>query len=92
MFIQRGEDFYADAGTLSYGTHKPAPEAVDKMVKDLEKQVEKRRGYSRRRAERGGTDVDFINDRNKRFNRKIDAFYGKYTTEIKQNLERGTAI
>lgn len=54
--------------------------------------MEKRRGYSRRRAEKAGADVDFINDRNMRFNRKIERFYGKYTTEIKQNLERGTAI
>jgi pre-mRNA-splicing factor SYF2 len=54
--------------------------------------VEKRRGYSRRRAEKAGADVDFINDRNMRFNRKIERFYGRYTTEIKQNLERGTAV
>lgn len=54
--------------------------------------MEKRHGYSRRRAEKAGADVDFINDRNMRFNRKIERFYGKYTTEIKQNLERGTAI
>ena len=53
--------------------------------------VEKRRGYSRKRADKN-TDIDFINDRNMRFNRKIERFYGKYTTEIKQNLERGTAI
>jgi pre-mRNA-splicing factor SYF2 len=53
--------------------------------------VEKRRGFSRKRADKN-TDIDFINDRNMRFNRKIERFYGKYTTEIKQNLERGTAI
>ena len=62
------------------------------MAADLEKQVEKRRGYSRRRAEKAGTDVDFINERNMRFNRKIDRAYGQFTTEIKQNLERGTAV
>ena len=54
--------------------------------------MDKRRGYSRRREQKAGADVDFINERNMRFNRKIDAAYGKYTTEIKQNLERGTAI
>lgn len=86
------EDFYATSKSLAYGTHRPDPKSVDKMVKDLTKQVEKRRGYSRRRAEKAGADVDFINDRNMRFNRKIERFYGKYTTEIKQNLERGTAI
>ena len=54
--------------------------------------MDKRRGYSRRRKEKAGADVDFINERNMRFNRKIDTAYGKYTTEIKQNLERGTAV
>lgn len=86
------EDFYATTKTLTYGTHKPSREAVDKMATDLDKQVDKRRGYSRRRAEKAGSDVDFINERNMRFNRKIDRFYGRYTTEIKQNLERGTAV
>ena len=75
---------------MTYGSHKPSREAVDKMVNDLDKQVDKRRGYSRRRAEKAGSDVDFINERNMRFNRKIDRFYGRYTTEIKQNLERNT--
>lgn len=53
---------------------------------------DKRKGYSRKREQKAGADVDFINEKNMRFNRKIDAAYGKYTTEIKQNLERGTAI
>ena len=36
--------------------------------------------------------IDYINERNMQFNKKIDRFYGKYTTDIKQNLERGTAV
>ena len=51
-----------------------------------------RRGYSRRREERAGTDVDFINKRNMRFNSKIHIFYGRHATEIKQNLERRTDV
>jgi len=86
------DDFYANTKTLVYGSHKPTNEAVDKMCADLEKQVEKRQGYSRRRGEKAGADVDFINERNMRFNSKVERFYGRYTTEIKQNLERGTAI
>jgi len=27
-----------------------------------------------------------------RFNKKLEMFYGDYTEEIKQNLERGTAV
>ena len=37
-------------------------------------------------------DVDYINDRNKHFNKKIERAYGEYTKVIKENLERGTAI
>jgi hypothetical protein len=37
--MSRGdEDFYASTNSLSYGTHKPTKEAVDKMTNDLEKQ------------------------------------------------------
>ena len=54
--------------------------------------IKKRKGYSRSRKEKASADVDYINERNMRFNKKIDRFYGHFTTEIKQNLERGTAV
>ena len=52
----------------------------------------KRKSYSRKRVEKPDADIDYINKRNMRFNKRIERFYGKYTTEIKQNLERGTAV
>ena len=54
--------------------------------------IEKRGRYSRKRANAANADVDYINDKNMRFNRKVARFYDKYTAEIKQNLERGTAV
>lgn len=54
--------------------------------------MKKREKYSRRRAYDEDEDIDYINERNMKFNKKLERFYGKYTTEIKQNLERGTAI
>ena len=39
-----------------------------------------------------GEDVTSINDRNKFFNKKIKRAFDKYTVEIRQNLERGTAL
>lgn len=54
--------------------------------------IEKRSKYSRRRAHDDDEDIDYINERNMRFNKKLERFYGKYTGDIKQNLERGTAI
>ena len=54
--------------------------------------IEKRAKYSRRRAYNDDADIDYINERNAKFNKKAERFYGKYTAEIKQNLERGTAV
>ena len=78
--------------SMYHGTHKPSDAAVDRMVGDLEKQIAKRAKFSRRRTFIEEKDVDYINERNAKFNKKIERFYGEYTTEIKQNLERGTAI
>ena len=54
--------------------------------------IEKRAKYSRRRTHDEDADIDFINERNAKFNKKLERFYGTYTAEIKQNLERGTAV
>ncbi|XP_071509154.1 pre-mRNA-splicing factor syf2-like [Diadema antillarum] len=87
-----GEDLYPDQNTLTQVEFQDTEEGVNRMVEDLEKQIEKKAKYSRRRAFNEEDDVDYINERNMRFNKKIERFYGKYTAEIKQNLERGTAV
>jgi pre-mRNA-splicing factor SYF2 len=51
-----------------------------------------RKKFSRRRQEFDQEDVTYINERNKVFNKKIKRAYDKYTVEIRQNLERGTAL
>ncbi|KAG9470299.1 pre-mRNA-splicing factor SYF2 [Eleutherodactylus coqui] len=89
---KQGEHFYPTSDSLFHGTHVPSKEGVDRMVSDLEKQIEKREKYSRRRAYNDDADIDYINERNAKFNKKAERFYGKYTAEIKQNLERGTAV
>lgn len=62
------------------------------MVAELTERERLRAAYSRRRANQGGKDVDFINERNAHYNKKIDRAFGKFTAEIKANLERGTAL
>ncbi|XP_009274564.1 PREDICTED: pre-mRNA-splicing factor SYF2 [Aptenodytes forsteri] len=89
---QYGEALYPTSDSLLHGTHVPSKEGVDRMVADLEKQIEKREKYSRRRPYNDDADIDYINERNAKFNKKAERFYGKYTAEIKQNLERGTAV
>lgn len=86
------EIFYGGANTISQGLHKDTPKAIDNMVGDLEKQMLKRKTFSRRRTHNDDADIDYINEKNARFNKKLERFYGEHTTEIKQNLERGTAI
>lgn len=86
-----GEEYYASNPILE-GKLKDTPEAIDRMVGDLEEQAEKRKNFSRRRMHNDEADIDYINEKNARLNKKLDRYYGEYTKEIKQNLERGTAI
>ena len=48
--------------------------------------------YSRRRAFNDDKDVDYINERNRNYNKKLQRFFEKDAAEIKANLERGTAL
>ncbi|XP_070568322.1 pre-mRNA-splicing factor syf2-like isoform X2 [Ptychodera flava] len=87
-----GEDLYPTVDSLPQHEYKDTEAGIDRMVEDLEKQMAKRAKYSRRRAHNDEEDIDYINERNMNFNKKLERFYGKYTAEIKQNLERGTAV
>lgn len=84
--------FYGQSHTIVHGRHKDTRQAIDGMVKDLEAQIQKRKSFSRRRTHNDDADIDYINEKNARFNKKLERFYGEHTAEIKQNLERGTAI
>lgn len=69
---------YRDAHSLDYGANdqlsKPAPESIDKMTKDLDEQLTKRGNRSKRRAITGDEDINYINERNRVFNRKVFLF------------------
>ena len=64
----------------------------ERLAADVKAGDERRKNFSRRRAFNEDADVDYINDRNRVFNKKIGRAFDKYTTEIRQNLERGTAL
>ena len=62
------------------------------MVAEIEEREAARKKFSRRRSTNDDVDVDYINKRNHVFNKKLARSFDKYTVEIKQNLERGTAL
>jgi pre-mRNA-splicing factor SYF2 len=75
---------------------KPSKDALDRLVADIRKAEEVR---LKKRKERGRADpmdengdVTYINEKNKQFNMKLARFYDKYTSEIRDSFERGTAI
>ena len=78
---------------MSYGN---APVATEKdleiILKDHEEQEERIRKKARRHTYNPDEDVSHISDRNRHFNKKLAKSYDKYTNEIKQSLERGTAL
>nr|GME07678.1 pre-mRNA-splicing factor syf2 [Ipomoea batatas] len=86
-------EFYREASSLQYGkATKASDDKVERMVKELKDREDKRKSFSRRRRYHEEKDIDSINDRNEHFNKKIERAFGKYTLEIKNNLERGTAL
>ena len=70
----------------------PNEERLQKLVDDIASQEEKRSKFSRRRAFYDDEDINYINDRNRVFNQKLERHFGKYASEIKLSLERGTAM
>uniref|UniRef100_A0A915NW00 Pre-mRNA-splicing factor SYF2 n=1 Tax=Meloidogyne floridensis TaxID=298350 RepID=A0A915NW00_9BILA len=88
----REEQFYPSANTLIQGSHYPTDKALDRLSEDVHNQMKKRDQYHRRRMFDPDAPIDFINERNRKFNHKLERYYGKYTSNIKEDLERGTAI
>ena len=86
-------EFYRDGNSMLYGQAPKIPQQnIDRMVKELDEQRERRSKFSRRRKHYEGRDVDSINERNTIYNQSIAKAFDKYTVEIKTNLERGTAL
>ncbi|ORZ40248.1 SYF2 splicing factor-domain-containing protein [Catenaria anguillulae PL171] len=85
------DSFYGDLDGLDVAA-KPGARDVDRMVADLNKQIEIAAKSSRRRMFNPDEDVSYINDKNRKFNERAGRAYDKYTQEIKESLERGTAL
>ena len=66
-------------------------EGARNLANEMKRRIEKQKS-KRERVEFEQEDVSYINQRNKRFNQKISRNFDKHTAEIRQNLERGTAL
>jgi pre-mRNA-splicing factor SYF2 len=66
-------------------------EGARNLANEMKRRIEKQK-TKRARVEFEQEDVSYINQRNKRFNQKISRNFDKHTAEIRQNLERGTAL
>ncbi|KAL3790914.1 hypothetical protein ACHAWO_010911 [Cyclotella atomus] len=82
--------------TLTTEAHKPIDktserEGAKRLADEMKRRAEKK-ANKRGRPEFDAYDVSYINDRNKRFNEKISRNFDEHTAEIRQNLERGTAL
>ena len=70
----------------------PAPAAIDRMVAELDEGAKRPQKFSRERRTNKDQDPFHINERNRVFNKKVARSFDKYTIEIRQNLERGSAL
>ncbi|CAD6897487.1 unnamed protein product [Tilletia controversa] len=80
------------ADALSYGTHKPSEVALERLAAHINNEHEVRENRSRKRPVDPDAEVTYINEKNRRFNEKAERFFGKYTKEIRESFERGTAL
>eukprot|EP00916_Digyalum_oweni_P022021 GHVL01036484.1.p1 GENE.GHVL01036484.1~~GHVL01036484.1.p1 ORF type:complete len:441 (+),score=112.93 GHVL01036484.1:71-1393(+) len=87
-----GSGFYEGMAGMTAGTHVPSEDAKERLVEAHEKQLSKRKSFSRRRMHMEEEDVSYINERNRTYNKKLDRAFGQFTVEIRQNIERGTAL
>ncbi|CEL95814.1 unnamed protein product [Vitrella brassicaformis CCMP3155] len=87
-----GDSFYVGSSGLVSNQFTASEQSKQKLVQALEQQEKKRKGFSRHRTNVEDEDVSYINKRNKIYNKKLERHFGEYSRELKQNLERGTAL
>jgi pre-mRNA-splicing factor SYF2 len=67
-------------------------EALTAMATEIQTDQIQRTKHSRRKRYDDTEDITFINERNARFNKKAARAYDEYTEELRDSLERGTAV
>jgi cyclophilin family peptidyl-prolyl cis-trans isomerase len=92
--LERGSetDIYSPIATATGDTTATSNgDGAKRLANELKRRIEKQK-KKRDRLEYEGEDITSINKRNKHFNKKISRNYDKATADIRQSLERGTAL
>jgi len=97
--VQFDEDAYNQQKESGEGSslfsgfgYQASEEQKDRLAEALDKMGDKKKNFSRRRMHVTDEDCNYVNERNRHFNKKMERFFGEYTHETRQNLERGTAL
>ncbi|XP_058515921.1 pre-mRNA-splicing factor Syf2-like [Ochotona princeps] len=85
-----GDAFYDPTSALI--EFKPSEAAKQRLVDSVLNAQKRRKNFSRRRIFNEDDNVTYINERNRIYNEKIERAFGANTLQIRQNLERGTAL
>ncbi|ETW43541.1 isomerase [Plasmodium falciparum IGH-CR14] len=81
-----GSNFY-NINLLNHENTKANEYDKNKVVEFCKKQEELRSKMSRKRKEKEGIFKNYINQRNKIYNKKLDRYFNKHTLEIRNKLE-----
>jgi pre-mRNA-splicing factor SYF2 len=89
-----GGDFYDVSGLPlnALRDHKDTSTQLSGLKDELQDNMDRKSEFSRRRKYSEDGVVDYINERNRKFSQKIARAYDPYTAQIRENLERGTAL
>lgn len=87
--MDKSQDDSAMFGGFGFQATEAGKERLQQAMDGI---MAKKKDFSRRRMYVDDEDRTYINERNRIFNKKIQRAFGAYTEEIRQNLERGTAL
>ncbi|KAF2086361.1 pre-mRNA-splicing factor syf2 [Saccharata proteae CBS 121410] len=91
--IDKDGSFYSTADSTDFVHHKADKESIDRLVKEIQAAEDARLKARRQRGINDDDgDITYINQKNKQFNDKLARFYNKYTSDIRESFERGTAM
>lgn len=59
---------------------------MSRLTENIEGQEKRRQQFHRRRTFDPDAPIDYINEKNRKFNEKLERYYGEYTSDLKVSL------